>query len=104
MESPESDIVRKAEAILASAKKFKGDRRERYELMKQVDLLYLELEDPMDASEPPSITSHDQLMAIFSAQAMVFCKLCFFHFNRLDTDYIAAADCTGKTSWLTQCR
>ncbi|KAH7391456.1 O-methyltransferase [Cadophora sp. MPI-SDFR-AT-0126] len=43
------DIISKAEAILASAKKFKGDRAERHELMKQVDLLYLELEDPMDA-------------------------------------------------------
>ncbi|PVH83370.1 o-methyltransferas-like protein [Cadophora sp. DSE1049] len=43
------DIISKAEAILASAKKFKGDRAERHDLMKQVDLLYLELEDPMDA-------------------------------------------------------
>lgn len=43
------DIISKAEAILASAKKFKGDRAERHELMKQVDLLYLDLEDPMDA-------------------------------------------------------
>jgi len=43
------DIISKAETILASAKKFKGDRAERHELMKQVDLLYLELEDPMDA-------------------------------------------------------
>jgi hypothetical protein len=45
----ESDIVRKAEAILASAKSFKGDRTNRYELMKQLDLLHQELEDPMDA-------------------------------------------------------
>ncbi|KAH6716821.1 O-methyltransferase [Leptodontidium sp. MPI-SDFR-AT-0119] len=43
------DIISKAEAILASAKKFKGDRAERHDLMKQVDLLYLQLEDPMDA-------------------------------------------------------
>ena len=51
------DIISKAETILASAKKFKGDRAERHELMKQVDLLYLELEDPMDASEilPPRL-------------------------------------------------
>ncbi|TVY82517.1 O-methyltransferase hmp5 [Lachnellula suecica] len=47
--APDSDLVRKAEAILASAKSFSGDRAERYELMKQVDLLYQELEDPMDA-------------------------------------------------------
>lgn len=45
----ESDIVLKAEAILAAAKSFKGDRTERYALMKKVDQLYLELEDPMDA-------------------------------------------------------
>jgi hypothetical protein len=49
MGSAESDIVRKAEAILASAKKYSGDRSQRYALMKQVDLLYLELEDPMDS-------------------------------------------------------
>ena len=49
MGSTDSDLVRKAEAILASAKSFKGDRAERYEVMKQVDLLYQELEDPMDA-------------------------------------------------------
>lgn len=49
MSSDESDIVLKAEAILAAAKNFKGDRTERYALMKQVDLLYQELEDPMDA-------------------------------------------------------
>jgi hypothetical protein len=45
----ETDIVRKAEAILASAKSFKGDRTKRYELMKQLDLLHSELEDPMDS-------------------------------------------------------
>jgi hypothetical protein len=49
MGSIESDIVLKAEAILAAAKSFKGDRTERYALMKKVDQLYLELEDPMDA-------------------------------------------------------
>lgn len=49
MASTDSDLVRKAEAILASAKSFNGNRAERYELMKQVDLLYRELEDPMDA-------------------------------------------------------
>jgi hypothetical protein len=49
MDSTELDIVGKAEAILASAKKYKGDRSERYALMKQVDLLYQQLEDPMDA-------------------------------------------------------
>ncbi|KAI9054704.1 hypothetical protein LZ554_001856 [Drepanopeziza brunnea f. sp. 'monogermtubi'] len=42
-------IIAKVEAILASAKKYKGDRSERYQLMKQVDLLYMDLEDPMDA-------------------------------------------------------
>lgn len=42
----ESDIVRQAEAILASAKSFEGDRTKRYELMKQLDLLHSELEDP----------------------------------------------------------
>lgn len=45
-----SDIVRKAEAILASAKSFDGERAKRYKLMQQVDLLYQELEDPMDGS------------------------------------------------------
>ena len=49
MATSDSDLVRKAEAILASAKSFKGDRAERYELMKQVDLFYQDLEDPMDA-------------------------------------------------------
>jgi hypothetical protein len=49
MGSTESDIVQKAEAILAAAKKYNGERQERYELMKQLDLLYLELEDPVDA-------------------------------------------------------
>jgi hypothetical protein len=49
MGSTESDVVRKAEAILAAAKKYNGDRHERYQLMKQLDLLYLELEDPVDA-------------------------------------------------------
>ncbi|TVY26782.1 O-methyltransferase [Lachnellula hyalina] len=49
MATSNSDLVRKAEAILASAKSFKGDRAERYELMKQVDLFYQDLEDPMDA-------------------------------------------------------
>ena len=49
MESTESDIVGKAEAILASAKKYNGDRTQRYALMKQIDLLYQQLEDPMDA-------------------------------------------------------
>ncbi|EPE31358.1 S-adenosyl-L-methionine-dependent methyltransferase [Glarea lozoyensis ATCC 20868] len=49
MGSTESDVVSKAEAILAAAKKYNGNRQERYELMKQLDLLYLELEDPVDA-------------------------------------------------------
>lgn len=48
------DIISKAEAILASAKKLKGTRADRHDLMKQVDLLYLQLEDPMDASENSS--------------------------------------------------
>jgi hypothetical protein len=49
MGSAESDVVGKAEAILASAKKYNGDRSQRYTLMKQIDLLYQQLEDPMDA-------------------------------------------------------
>ncbi|KAF4625303.1 hypothetical protein G7Y89_g12866 [Cudoniella acicularis] len=49
MGSSEPDIVEKAEALLAAAKKFKGDPTERYGLMKRVDLLYKELEDPKDA-------------------------------------------------------
>ena len=49
MGSTDSDLVRKAEAILTSARNFKGDRTGRYALMKQVDLLYQDLEDPMDA-------------------------------------------------------
>lgn len=49
MSLSESDIISKAEAILASAKEYKGDRSERYALMKQVNLLYQQLEDPMDA-------------------------------------------------------
>jgi hypothetical protein len=52
MEStPDSNIVRKAEAILASAKSFNGERARRYEMMRQLDLLYQELEDPMDGSQ-----------------------------------------------------
>lgn len=50
-----SDIVRKAEAVLASAKSFDGQRAKRYELMQQVDILYQELEDPMDGSMYPLI-------------------------------------------------
>jgi hypothetical protein len=49
MGSTGSDIVTKAEAILAAAKNYNGERQERYELMKQLDLLYIELEDPVDA-------------------------------------------------------
>jgi hypothetical protein len=49
MGSTENELVRKAEAFLASAKSFKGDRIQRCDLMKQMDLLYMELEDPMDA-------------------------------------------------------
>jgi hypothetical protein len=49
MGSTDSDIVRKAEAILASAKSFKAGSVERHALMQQVDLLYQELEDLMDA-------------------------------------------------------
>lgn len=42
------DLVQKAEAILAAAKAYKGDRQERYELMKKLDVMYLDLEDPVD--------------------------------------------------------
>lgn len=49
MGSGDSDIVRQAEAILASAKSFEGDRSKRLGLMKQIDMLYQDLEDPMDA-------------------------------------------------------
>ncbi|KAK6585252.1 hypothetical protein PZA11_001979 [Diplocarpon coronariae] len=43
------NIIAKAEAILASAKKYQGNPAERTDLLKQADLLYSELEDPMDA-------------------------------------------------------
>jgi hypothetical protein len=49
MGATESDIVRKAEAILASVKSFTGGYADRHALMKQVNLLYQELEDPMEA-------------------------------------------------------
>jgi len=49
MGSISSDIISKAEAILTNAKKYKGDRTERHTLMREIDLLYVELEDPMDA-------------------------------------------------------
>jgi hypothetical protein len=49
MESQETNIVLRAETILANIKSFKGSRVERVELMKQIDLLYRDLEDPMDA-------------------------------------------------------
>lgn len=44
----DTDLVQKAEAILAAAKAYKGDRQERYELMKKLDVMYLDLEDPVD--------------------------------------------------------
>ncbi|KAH8648779.1 O-methyltransferase [Tricladium varicosporioides] len=49
MGSLEPDIVQKAEAILAAAKAYKGDPSERYGLMEQLDVLYKQLENPMDA-------------------------------------------------------
>ncbi|KAG9238891.1 hypothetical protein BJ875DRAFT_286176 [Amylocarpus encephaloides] len=49
MGSTESDIEMKAAAILAAAREYSGDRANRYGLMKQIDLLYLQLEDPVDA-------------------------------------------------------
>ncbi len=49
MGSPEADIVSKAEALLASAKKYNGDYAQRHALMQQIDLLYQQLEDPMEA-------------------------------------------------------
>lgn len=49
MGSTEPDIVQKAEAILAAAKSYKGDPSGRYGLMEQLDVLYKQLEDPMDA-------------------------------------------------------
>lgn len=61
------DVVAKAEAILASAKKYKGDGAERYELMKQVDLLYQELGDPMDASEIRHATCYRFATDVLSA-------------------------------------
>lgn len=77
MGATDSDIVSKAEAILASAKKYGGDRSQRYALMKQVDLLYQQLEDPMDAmlrqwtfvrltlTRRPVAISHDQAIVDF---------------------------------------
>ena len=77
MGATDSDIVSKAEAILASAKKYSGDRSQRYALMKQVDLLYQQLEDPMDAmlrqwtfvrptlTRRPVVISHDQAIVDF---------------------------------------
>jgi len=49
MDSTKSDLVDRAEAILASAKKFSADLSERQALMREVDLLYQSLEDPMEA-------------------------------------------------------
>ncbi|CAG8952449.1 hypothetical protein HYFRA_00001196, partial [Hymenoscyphus fraxineus] len=48
MGSSSDELVKRAEAILAAAKQYKGDREERYELMKQLDVMYLDLEDPVD--------------------------------------------------------
>jgi len=40
--------VAKAESLLAHLKTYKGERQDRYALMKQTELLYLDLEDGMD--------------------------------------------------------
>jgi hypothetical protein len=49
MGSSDSEIVQKIEGILANAKKLKADDPlPRLELMKQVDLLYQELEPPIN--------------------------------------------------------
>jgi hypothetical protein len=49
MDSNHAELVSKAESLLTSVKNYKGDRQERYALRKQTELLYLDLEDGMDA-------------------------------------------------------
>lgn len=49
MDSNHAELVSKAESLLATVKNYKGDRQERYALMKQAELLYLDLEDGMDS-------------------------------------------------------
>jgi hypothetical protein len=48
MDSNHAELVSKAESLLSSVKNYKGDRQDRYALMKQTELLYLDLEDGMD--------------------------------------------------------
>lgn len=74
MDSIDSGVVRKAEAILARAKNFRRDRVDRYELMKQIDLLYQELEDPMDASELSCLRQCDRVLISCSAATVDFCE------------------------------
>lgn len=49
MDSNHADLVSKAEKLLADVKNYNGDRLKRYALMKQTELLYLDLEDGMDS-------------------------------------------------------
>jgi hypothetical protein len=49
MDSNHDELVAKAENLLAHVKNYKGDRQDRYALMKQTELLYLDLEDGMDS-------------------------------------------------------
>ncbi|CAL3965219.1 unnamed protein product [Diplocarpon coronariae] len=58
------NIIAKAEAILASAKKYQGNPAERTDLLKQADLLYSELEDPMDMNIAASMNLMVRLGAL----------------------------------------
>ncbi|RDL38846.1 uncharacterized protein BP5553_03186 [Venustampulla echinocandica] len=49
MGSTESELVRKAEALLAAARNLQEHPNERHALLRQVELFRQELEDPMDA-------------------------------------------------------
>jgi len=49
MNSNHDELVAKAESLLAHLKNYTGERQDRYALMKQTELLYLDLEDGMDS-------------------------------------------------------
>ncbi|KAL3422771.1 o-methyltransferase [Phlyctema vagabunda] len=49
MPDTKAALIHQAERLLAAAKDYNGDRKDRVELMKQTELLHLQLEDPMDS-------------------------------------------------------
>jgi hypothetical protein len=46
---PDPNLVPKTESLLASVKSYNGDRTSRLALLKQMELLRLQIEDPMDS-------------------------------------------------------